>query len=184
MKQSSNRILTSHVGSLPRPKDLLELYHHRHNAGKDPLPHLLGQWERSTQLRPATAGCDRFDAEGKSMPVLRGSQSATRARMEGLERCEASRGQGGGPRCGNPQDQCAGASGSGCWPDHAICGGRGPGERDRRHGLRYGRAYPSAAGVGQATWQCPPVPRKPAGSFGGEPYRLALQSTKPCELGF
>jgi 5-methyltetrahydropteroyltriglutamate--homocysteine methyltransferase len=34
MKQSTNRILTSHVGSLPRPKDLIELYRDQAPAEK------------------------------------------------------------------------------------------------------------------------------------------------------
>src|ERR1700693_5498903 len=71
--------------------------------------------------------------------------------MEGLERCEAPHGQGGDPGSGDQQDKCAGASGGGRRPDHALLRGRGQGERYRRSGLRSGRPYPSAGGLGKAT---------------------------------
>src|SRR5208337_708076 len=34
MKQGTNRILTTHVGSLPRPTDLIEMYREQAPAGK------------------------------------------------------------------------------------------------------------------------------------------------------
>ena len=41
MKESTNRILTTHAGSLPRPADLIELY--RENAPAEKLePRLTG----------------------------------------------------------------------------------------------------------------------------------------------
>src|SRR5689334_5092849 len=37
MKRSANRILTTHVGSLPRPKDLLDMMKARLGAGGEPV---------------------------------------------------------------------------------------------------------------------------------------------------
>src|SRR5271156_6698768 len=70
---------------------------------------------------------------------------------KGLEGYEAPRGPSGDSGSGEPQDECAGASGGGRRPDHAVRGGRRSGERYCRDGLRYGRPYPSAVGLGKAT---------------------------------
>ena len=67
MKRSSDRILTTHIGSLPRPAALLEA---AANKGKDPLKHeqLLRDSVNAVVRRQAEAGLDIIDDGEFSKP--------------------------------------------------------------------------------------------------------------------
>src|SRR5213594_5066061 len=85
MQHSTNRILTTHVGSLPRPKDLLDLM----KAKLSGKPHDAKAYD--ARVRSAVAECVRQQAE-KGIDILTdGEQSKpgfftyVRERLEGFE---------------------------------------------------------------------------------------------------
>ena len=65
-------------------------------------------------------------------------RSAARARMEGMEGYKAAGWKNSCAGRGQPRNQCRGAPGFGRGSNSAVCANRGPGERDRRNGLRPG----------------------------------------------
>jgi 5-methyltetrahydropteroyltriglutamate--homocysteine methyltransferase len=78
MKRSVDRILTTHVGSLPRPNDLVELY--RDNAPDDRLQPRLRSAIADVARRQSASGIDVVnDAEyGKAMLPQGDSCTATK----------------------------------------------------------------------------------------------------------
>jgi len=70
MERSVHRILTTHVGSLPRPKDLIELY--QQDARDDVLmPRLKAAVTRSARTRWISGSNSQFQHLFRPLPDLK-----------------------------------------------------------------------------------------------------------------
>ena len=66
MKRSTDRILTTHTGSLPRPDDLLAMLQAREQGKEKDTPAFYAQAARAVE-EVVRAQVDKFAAEGKNV---------------------------------------------------------------------------------------------------------------------
>ena len=125
--------------------------HPRPARGPHPLSPLLGKLARAPHDRRPDAGHRRRDAR-RQVPrlLVRGRQCPPRARVEGVARRRAARGQDHPAGHREPRHQRRRASGAGGGAHRALRGRGRPGAGHRLHRLRPRRARPPADRVGQA----------------------------------